>query len=180
LLSQSPNSPGHGLAAFIVRHAHRDSMIPQAQIQLAVLKATGRPSGLDLNAAYPSYNGVFQAPFDYDPAGYGMYLSNRIDPGYYSGLEFVMTVDSVARKIDELKAHSDRDLLLPDRPDLRCASNPYGEYQTIQLLFTYPFRAKPKNLQNVMAPLCDYIAANYHLVQKPYPQSYGWAVWAPN
>ena len=166
-------------SARAVQHLQLNPGNSEITAQLAVLKATSGSRALDLHSAYPGFDGIFEAPFDYNPNGFGMYEGADVDPGYYSALEFAITRESIDRKIDELKSHPERNLLLPDHVSWHCNQDPAVQQHTINSIFSYPFRETPRNLTNLWRPLCAYILSNYHIVQKPSQQGYDWTVWAP-
>jgi hypothetical protein len=147
--------------------------------QYAVQLSAVETPVLDLRAAFPTADGVLEAPFAFSPNGLGTYHAPEIDTGYFEGLELAFTSESIQRKILELKAHPERKLLLPENFEDRCALHLDGEYWAIRTLFWYPYASWPKNLVNIRAPLCIYIYGHYRLIQKPGPRGYGYGVWTP-
>jgi hypothetical protein len=149
------------------------------KVQYAVPLSAVETPILDLHAAYPGPDGVLEAPFAFSPDGLGTYHAPRIDTGYFEGLELAFTSESIQRKILELKAHPERNLLLPENFENRCALHVDSEYWAIRTLFWYPYASRPKNLVNTRAPLCMFISAHYRMIQNPGPRGYGYGVWTP-
>ena len=154
---------------------HRAGNFPKAQLAISV--AAVQTPVLDLDAAYPASGRPLFAPFDFSPNGLGTYHAARIESGYFAGLELALTPASIQRKVFELETRPDRDLLLPEHFEDRCALDLSGERKSIRSLFSYPFSSQPRHMVNTRQPLCAYITAHYRMIQKPLPQGYGYGVW---
>jgi hypothetical protein len=145
--------------------------------ELATAASAVKTPGFNLQTIYPGSSSVLSAPFGFNPSGFGTYHAPRIDTGYFSGLELALTPESIQKKISELDARPNEDLLLPDHFEDRCAVNAAAEKRAIRVLFWYPFRETQKNWVNAREPLCTYISAHYRMVQPPSLQGYGYGIW---
>ena len=141
------------------------------------------PARIDFAAVYPGLDfrpdGVLDAPFGYKPNGYGTYLSDAVDYGYYKGLENANTPRAVERKIDELAAHPERDLLIPAPSAGLCATDARLERALITVLFFSPYLARVEHPRSVHEPLCEYIAGHYRLVRAGAPENFEYELWVP-
>jgi hypothetical protein len=132
---------------------------------------------IDLTNIYPSWHGMFLAPFGYKPNGFGTYLSNQVDYGHFEGFENANTVDAIHEKLAEIESHPERALLLPDHFETSCQINLPAERLEISVLFAFPYFGKAVHTESVRQPVCDYILARYRLEQAPTLQSYGYGLW---
>ena len=142
------------------------------------------PETIDFAAIYPgpdaSRSGaIFEAPFGYKPNGVGSYLSNRVDYGYYEGLENANTPAAVRRKIDELAVHPERALLLQEHFNDACEVDPRAERHTLGRVFFFPYTARVSHPESVHQPLCRYISAHYVLAQPAVLENFGYGLWLP-
>lgn len=150
----------------------------KARTKFEKLKATSNISKeIDLHNAYPQIEGTLQAPFGYSPHGFGNYHSASIDMGYFYALDNTFTPPMVERKLDELRAHTERKLLLPENFDDACKVDATVEKRLIQVLFVYPYRGKVRHSDTVWEPLCGYINENYQEEVDLGRQGYGYSIW---
>jgi hypothetical protein len=117
--------------------------------------------------------GVVEAPFGYSVNQNPTY----VDEGYFAGLTNAFDPESIATKIEELKEHPDRDLVIPQYAN--CTSYADGERKFISVLFVYPFRWRVVHGDNFYGPLCRYILGHYELRVPVSIRSYGYTVWSP-
>ena len=182
--------PGHskGLiaktAAFAVLHMPPSATKTKQLARLQKIQQLVTPQTIDFAAIYPGSNAsgptaVFQAPFGYKPNGVGSYLSDRIDYGYYEGVENANTRDAVSRKINELAAHPERPLLLQEHYTDACELDPQAERKEISVLFFFPYTARVSHPENVHQHLCSYISDHYTLAQPPVLENFRYGLWAP-
>lgn len=149
---------------------------PKAQMKFDRSKAASRmPNEIDLRSIYRGIDGTAEVPFGYRPAGFGSYQSSVIRSGYFYDVMNAFSPDSTKQKIGELESHRDSPLLLPQKFDLLCAVDPEAERHMISLLFAYPFHERPKHLESVREPLCEYIHINYQ--EKADSVAYGYSLW---
>jgi hypothetical protein len=150
----------------------------KARSKFEKLKANSTiPPEIDLQSAYPQLEGKLMTPFGYTPLGFGSYHSASIDMGYFYGLSNLFTPAMVERKIDELQAYPERNLLLPENFNDSCKVDATAERRLIQEIFVYPYRAKVRHSDTVREPLCSYIDENYQEKIDLVPQGYGYSVW---
>ena len=124
-------------------------------------------------------DGVLDAPFGYKPNGYGTYLSDAVDYGYYKGLENANTPEALQKKIDELARHPERDLLIPSPSAALCSTDVRLERALITVLFFSPYLARVEHPSSVHEPLCEYIAGHYRLVRAGAPENFEYELWVP-
>lgn len=128
--------------------------------------------------AFPQSEGMLQAPFGFNPSGFGHPHVAGIATGYYDGLENALTPPAVERKIAELAANPNRKLLLPDNFEAPCKVDPAADRRMIQRLFAYPYRGKLRHTDSVLQPLCGYIQDHYRRTAELGPQVPGFSIWA--
>ena len=86
----------------------------KARLKVDLLRSSSTvPSQIDLRSTYPGASEVLDAPFGYSPTSSGNIATAGLDSGYFFGLLNAFTHAAVMTKIDELRAHPERDLLLP-------------------------------------------------------------------
>jgi hypothetical protein len=121
----------------------------------------------------PSTTEIVQAPFGYP------YMQERtfIDEGYYSGTINAFNPDQISAKIDELRQHPKRDLLISS--DQSCFLDVEGQRKFLSVLFFYPFRWRAVHSENFYTPICRYISENYSSRVAASPDTYGFTVWSP-
>jgi hypothetical protein len=127
----------------------------------------------DFSSLPPQLKGTAQIPFAY----FASHNPTGLEGGYYFGLVSAVDTHAVALKISELANNPDRDLVLPADFDGHCQSRPDESRWLIRVLFAYPFNGKAVHPQNIYAPLCDYIDANYSLKVPPQPASFNYGIW---
>jgi hypothetical protein len=182
--------PGHskGLiaktATFAVLHMPPSAMKTKQLARLQTIQLLVVPQTIDFAAIYPGTDAsgptaVFQAPFGYKPNGVGSYLSDRIDYGYYEGVENANTPAAVGRKISELAAHPERALLLQEHFTDACELDPHAERHEISVLFFFPYTARVSHSENLHQPLCSYISDHYVLVQPAALENFRYGLWVP-
>lgn len=148
------------------------------EVRLAAMRTRGNSArDVNLAAIYPIWRGKFAAPFGYRPNGVGTYLSDRIDYGFYEGLENANTVSAVERKMDDLTREPQTALLLHDRFEGQCAVDGVGELRSIQYLFLIPYRVSLRHGTSVYAPLCDYIRMHYTMSMAPSAENFRYGLW---
>jgi hypothetical protein len=182
--------PGHsnGLIAktanFAILHLPPSALKTKQLARLEKIRLLVAPKTIDFAAIYPGADAsrsgaVFQAPFGYKPNGVGSYLSNRIDYGYYEGVENANTPAAVGRKINELAAHPERPLLLHEHFTDVCEVDLHGERLWISVVFFFPYTARVSHPENVHQPLCSYISDHYTLAQPPVLENFRYGLWVP-
>ena len=116
-----------------------------------------------------------EAPFGYTAS----HNPDRLDLGYYWGIQDALTEKTVTRKITELEKHSDRQLILPEHFQTNCSVDPATSTKIIRILFAFPYRSRPRHTQSVYQPLCAYISSHYALTTPSRPETYGFQLWSP-
>lgn len=137
------------------------------------------PAKLDLNRLFPTWPGSFLAPFGYRPGGVATYHSSRIEYGRFEELIDVSTPRSVTKKVEELKEHPEKALILPKRFENVCQGDVDVERLFISLAFVVPYRGQVVHPDSVRHPICDYIRERYRLEQQPTPQTFWYGLWVP-
>jgi hypothetical protein len=135
------------------------------------------PDKIDLATLYPSWHGLFLAPFGYKPNGIGSYMSDRIDYGHFEGFENANTSDAINQKLAEVRNHPEEALLLPDHFERNCQVDPMGSRVLLSVLYTFPYFGKVAHPVSIQKPYCDYILANYSQQQPPALQNFDYGLW---
>ena len=146
--------------------------------------ATDVPARIEFASLYPGANfagfdTVLQAPFGYKPNGLGSYLSRDVDFGFYNGIENANTPAAVQLKIDELRAHRHRMLLLPDKFYENCRVDGHFERILMTALFSFPYAARVSHSESVRAPLCKYISDHYKQSYGAAASNFSYSLWYP-
>ena len=150
----------------------------QARLKTDLLRASSSvPSQIDLQSTYPGASDVLEAPFGYKPNQFGEYHTAGLDRGYFFGLLNAFTHAAVATKIDELRAHPDRDLLLPEDFTEECKVHPAAERRVIQVVFMSPFVPAIRHSDSASEPLCEFITTHYTVIQAAQSGNYGYELW---
>ncbi len=150
----------------------------KARLKTDLLRASSRvPSQIDLRATYPGASGVLDAPFGYKPNQFGEYRTVGLDSGYFFGLLNAFTPAAVTMKIDELRAHPERDLLLPEDFTEECTVHPAAERRILQVVFMSPFVPPVRHSESVREPLCEFITTHYQVIQAAQSGDYGYELW---
>jgi hypothetical protein len=137
------------------------------------------PAKLDLNRLFPTWHGRFLAPFGYRPGGVATYQSSRIEYGRFEELIDVSTPRLVTEKVEELKEHPEKALILPKRFENVCQGDVAVERLFINLAFLVPYRGRVVHPDSARHPICDYIRERYRLEQQPTPQTFWYGLWVP-
>jgi hypothetical protein len=142
------------------------------------------PVTIDFNKIYPGVtreggDPVLEAPFGYRPDGWGSYLSPAVDYGFYEGIENANTPAAVARKVAELAAHPERDVLIPRGALNVCAVDGRAERRLISLIFAFPYYGRVAHPVGVRLPLCEYISSHYLLARRAGVENFEYEMWSP-
>lgn len=116
------------------------------------------------------------APFGYSLNCEPQVRSGAIDPGYFYGLDNVLTPTSVDRKISEMRDHPERSLLLPNNFDPACTFDLAVQRDLVRVLLLYPYSGKIRNERSIAEPLCAYIHTHYIPTSG---EKTGFAIWSP-
>ena len=172
-LSLSHGSRKSWVETTLARHAQSnpDNMAKLAEYSLL---ATHDASRDDLHLPFRLEPPV-EAPFGYTAS----HNPDRLDLGYYWGIQDALTEKTVTRKITELEKHSDRQLILPEHFQTNCSVDPATSTKIIRILFAFPYRSRPRHTQSVYQPLCAYISSHYALTTPSRPETYGFQLWSP-
>jgi hypothetical protein len=120
------------------------------------------------------------APFGYSPNCEAEFRSGVIDPGYFYGLDNVLTPATIDIKISEMRDRPRQSLLLPNNLDPQCRFDLTVQRHLVQTLFLYPYFAKVRNEHSVAEPLCSYIHANYSKAEPLGKENWDYAIWSPS
>lgn len=141
------------------------------------------PVTINFDAIYPDAglgsDSVVEAPFGYMPNGFATYRSQRMEYGYYEGVENANTPAAIARKIDELAEHPERDLVLPGPSRKLCSVDGQSERLLLTVLFSFPYTGRVVHPESVHQPLCDYIGAHYSQAYAASDERFGYELWTP-
>jgi hypothetical protein len=145
---------------------------------LPVFPATANPHSLYAGEV-PSGDGLLETPFSYEPAARDFYYSTQIDYGYFDGNADLATPAAIQRKIDELRQHPQRSLLLESRILEFCDADQENRRIYLSFLLFSPYTAKAVHHRTILVPLCDYIRAHYALAVPGSPENFNYALWSP-
>ena len=123
---------------------------------------------------------MIYAPFRFLPDRSGVYHSRFVQEGYFAGVVNVTTPAEVTRKTDELLQKPRRPVLLPPDFEQNCGDADAGSVFYLRALFRYPYRARVVHPQNVLAPFCEALHANFHEVAPSIPKHFGYLLWMPD
>jgi hypothetical protein len=150
----------------------------KARLKTDLLRASSSvPSQMDFRSMYPGASEVLDVPFGYKPNQFGEYRAVGIDSGYFFGLLNAFTPAAVMKKIDELRAHPERDLLLPDDFREECTVHPAAERRILQVVFMSPFVPPVRHIDNVRESLCEFITTHYQVIQAAKSGDHGYELW---
>ncbi|WP_260705545.1 hypothetical protein [Edaphobacter flagellatus] len=121
----------------------------------------------------PYAEGIVEAPFGYAESQNRAY----IDEGYFDGTVNAFDPEQIEEKIEELKRHGDRELVLS--AEQGCYFDFEAQKTFISVLFFYPFRWKVRHTENAYTPLCEYVRSHYTIRVPASPDTYGYAIWSP-
>ncbi|MBS1813435.1 MAG: hypothetical protein JSS87_01010 [Acidobacteria bacterium] len=123
---------------------------------------------VDPSESFPESSAVLQAPFGYYVRGYASVLQPNVKIGYLDGLNDVMGAQQIQRKIHEMEAHPERDLLLPKGflPEHQCEVSRTDAPELMRNLYGYNYY-RFRNEPGMLRPLCGYIASHYQFAASP-------------
>lgn len=116
---------------------------------------------------------IVEAPFGYLVSQDRTY----IDEGYFSGTVNAFDPEQIEEKVEELKRHGDRELILS--AEQGCYFDFEEQKKLISVLFFYPFQWKVLHTENAYVPLCDYVRSHYTIRVPASANTYGYAIWSP-
>jgi hypothetical protein len=154
---------------------HKNPLERQSWVSAGINQAYSPiPRDFDPHTVFPGSSPVLFAVFPYLPNGASVYESPHMDEGYYFGVADIAGDGAVQRKLAELQAHPERDLVLPERSTWPCIlpANP-GFLRSVLL---YPFPPYSDRSYVLFVPLCGYLEANYRWVYPPAAQTYGYGL----
>jgi hypothetical protein len=167
--------------AFIVLFVFIPAVLTLALFPLALAE---RKAPVDPNQIKPclvlyAASGPTLAPFGYSLNCEPQVRSGAIDPGYFYGLDNVLTPGSVDRKISEMRDHPGQNLLLPNNFDPQCTFDLTVQRSLIRILLLYPYSGRVKNEHSVAEPLCAYIHSHYTASESTRAKNHGFSIWNP-
>lgn len=117
---------------------------------------------------FSSESQIMQAPFGYAIRGAASVLEPNAQLGYFDGMNDIMGTKQVERKINEIAAHPERDLLLPKgfRVEASCRLDPNGARNLMKALYGFTYY-RSRHVAYLTQPLCDYIGAHYRFAEAP-------------
>ena len=181
LLSLTPARDAAKVDAWVLARMTRALGPAVATAKFGTLKAAGFEGSYDVPAIFHlPPDAVVEAPFGFAPGHFGTYPSASIDEGYYFENENVLTPEAVARKVDEMRTHPRRPLLLLPGRENACTVAVFAGRPEIRDPFYYPYRGRPVHLNDVTEPLCTYIRQRYRMALPPGAATLGYALWQPD
>jgi hypothetical protein len=153
------------LAFFPIAFAQRKASVEPNQM---------RPCSVLYSASRPTL-----APFGYSLNCEPKLRSGAIDPGYFYGLDNVLTATSIDRKVSEMRDHPGQSLLLPNNFDPQCKFDLTVQRSLVRTVLLYPYSGKVKNDHSIAEPLCAYIHSHYVASMPTNEKDDGFAIWSP-
>lgn len=148
--------------------------------RLALLHAASGVNAAAGQGVLAGATSVVEAPFSFMPNTIGPYQGPLVDTGYFSGTFDVFTPGQVQRKIAELAAHPDRDVIIRwEAPKLCLEDIPDSRVSLRQLSMT-PVLLPAVHSDDIVQPLCSYIQTHYQMVRPSSPEASGYSLWRPN
>ena len=165
------SGPGHALDAWVLRRYG-------ASGELKLRRRFVR-NPVDPHAVFQHASAELQAPWGYYVSGYADVLPPDVHLGYFDGFNDVMSGPQMARKIDELRAHPERDLLLPGswRPATSCREIADGGIALLRGQNGFSYLRRQRNFPTVVAPVCAYIGEHYRMISPQPGELSGYALW---
>jgi hypothetical protein len=122
---------------------------------------------------------VVEAPFSYMPNTIGPYQGPLVDTGYFSSTINVLTPEQVQRKIAELAAHPDRDVIIRWEAPKLCLEDIPDSRASLRQLSMTPVLLPAVHSDDIVQPLCSYIQTHYQMVRPSSPEASGYSLWRP-
>ena len=179
LLGSEPASETSPMDRFIQKRMAAELGPEKAAEKFADVKMLAHMRRADITRMFGLATGqMVETPFGFTPTRFGIDHSPQIAPGRFSGAVNVVSVKDVATKIDELRAHPDRPLLLLRKAEDSCGFNEADDRQTLSVLFLVPFRGHERPVRNPLEDLCSFIQGHYNLTEPATPEHFGYALWS--
>jgi hypothetical protein len=148
------------------------------ETELVSAKDAASPVRVDFSVLYPTWTGNYLAPLGYRPNHVGSYFSDRLDYGHYLGTQDAVTPEAIAEKIDEIKDHPEKGLLLPGPfSSSYCRQNIGINRHFLSVMYAFPYWGRAVHPESNRQPICDYIIAHYDLAQEPTPKNFEYGLW---
>jgi hypothetical protein len=137
------------------------------------------PGPYDPRDEYPQASAIVASTAQYGVHPLGSALSLQVAEGYFNGYTNVTGPLQFQRKIDELAAHPERDLLLPVGTVMSdgCPSNAQSANELMTSNFGYNYLHRTRHELHIAEPFCNYIAQNYERIAVPRDKYYGFELW---
>ncbi len=139
-----------------------------------------RPPEAGIEAFLASWSGDYVAPFGFRPDGFGTYHSSRIEYGRFEDLINVSTPHSIEQKVEEMRVHPERALILPYRHDEYCRTSPSSEKHYLQVLLLSPYIGRPRNTDSPRWPICQHIDEHYRVLIEPSASTWWYGIYVPS
>ncbi len=179
------NDGPHGFVAHHVDHtltwvAGRYYGPDAGRSRLALLHASFGANAAAGQGALAGATPVVEAPFSYMPNTLGPYHGPLVDTGYFSSTVNVLTPEQVQRKIAELAAHPDRDVIVRWEAPKLCVQDIPDSRASLRQLSMTPVLLPAVQDDDIVQPLCSYIQTHYRMVRPSSPETSGYSLWRPD
>jgi hypothetical protein len=154
--------------------------VANGQVRLHLLRTSLLAKAAPGEGALAGATPVVEAPFLYLPNTLGSYQGPLVDTGYYSGTLNLHTPAHVQRKIDELAAHPDRDVIVRWEAPKLCVQDIPDSRAALRRLLITPVLLPAVHEDDVFQPLCAYIQTHYQMVHPSSAETSGYSLWRPN
>jgi hypothetical protein len=129
--------------------------------------------------AIPTGDGLLELPFAYEPDAKGFYFSRQFDYGYFDGSDDVATPATFQQKIDELRQHPQRSLLMGSHILELCDADQENRRIYLSILLFSPYLARAAHHKTLAAPYCEFIRAHYAVSVPGSPENFNYSLWSP-
>jgi len=150
------------------------------QSRIALLRASFGATAAAGQGVLAGATPVVEAPFLYMPNTLGSYQGPLVDTGYFSGITDVFTPAQVQRKIDELAAHPERDVVVRWEAPKLCREDMAAVRDAMRSVSFTPALLPVRQDNDVLQPLCSYIQTHYRMVRPSSPETSGYSLWRPD
>lgn len=140
----------------------------------ALRHGTG-PISLDPRVLFPVASPIVSVPFEYRPNKLNNYQGPDVYEGFFMGTLNILTPEEMNRKLDELRLHPDRDLVLQKESLEECDMHD-GLRPIIKELLILPWVPQPKRDMSLMVPYCSFILEHYQFIVDPSPTTMGYGL----
>ncbi len=129
-----------------------------------------------VHALFPGATAEVYAPFLYLPERFAPEQSQGVVEGRFSGLLNLLTSEQVRQKVDEMREHPERDVVLAPEDEGEC-SPLVGNMAALRSVMMSPFVPRPRNVYDLLSPICGFVHTHYVEVVPATAATAGYELW---